>query len=796
MKKLVALALAVALFVCVYGPAFADTLTLPAMTAVIEEEAYSYNPALDEVKIPWGAERIESRAFAHSGLKTICIPSSVTDIADDAFEGTNVTIRAAADSYAREYADAHGIAWEDSGSAEAWEISDTFEVLRRDTSTDGHSELFQPLTGEGVTDPEVRAAIDGYNAAVDNANSAIAEYNRRLDALGAAAQDAESLLNGFSASESGDSTSFAMGDLRLTSDASLEDFYGATVTEIEPMSGGTFRLTTDAGANLYMAVSAGEVSLSRKPIAGSNGLAQANGGLEDVWDRVMGWLDQINDYFNMISTWFGSVETELNLAIANIDLAVQDVFDKIRPIMRMPRGQKMQDIDWHILDAADVLLKELKGKKARLEGFKAVLRRFSVGGNIANILIIQGNMRQLKKDILSHGHPNENDVSDSALATADLMNAKIESLIWLYLCDSLSSALSLATDLTSWVCAVTAVATVAAPPSAAVLAGAAAALRIANFASALIGLAVNAKQNSLDREIKALDAQLHTSVYGIVKDKVTGEPIAGVEVTDGLSKVYTDGEGRYEMTLLAEATTLVFTMEEYKKNGIVVMPVSGKRTEVQDMELEPEGIPIDEEHFPDEAFRDAVATRDLNENQYLSEKEREGGMLVVNGAASLEGIGYFPTLENLTINQGAVAALDLHGFESLRCLSCPYGSLGYLDVSDCVSLQTLHVQNNQLSYLNVSGCPAIESIYFDNNPLFGTLDLSACHRLRDYKTDPRSEYHYHEEGENNWVLDYKAFGTYLSAVIISRQSPAYSPVYERLVKDENGNWYEGIIVIR
>ena len=64
----------------------ADTLYLPDFTWRIEEQAFEGNKSLDKVQLPDGIERIESRAFADSSLRTINLPGSLTYIADDAFD--------------------------------------------------------------------------------------------------------------------------------------------------------------------------------------------------------------------------------------------------------------------------------------------------------------------------------------------------------------------------------------------------------------------------------------------------------------------------------------------------------------------------------------------------------------------------------------------------------------------------------------------------------------------------------------------------------------------------------------
>ncbi len=76
--------------------------------------------------IPEGAERIESKAFAESGVTSVTLPSSLTYIADDAFEGTGLTdIEVEENCYAYRWAVEHGyIGWE-------WRRlpDDTIEIL-------------------------------------------------------------------------------------------------------------------------------------------------------------------------------------------------------------------------------------------------------------------------------------------------------------------------------------------------------------------------------------------------------------------------------------------------------------------------------------------------------------------------------------------------------------------------------------------------------------------------------------------------------------------------------------------
>ena len=109
-QKAISFLLAATMLLSLGGVAYAETLTLPASTRTIEEEAFAGDSSLDEVVVPEGATSIGKRAFADSGLKRIDIPGTVTEIADDAFDGvSDLTIHALAGTYAVDYARAHRI---------------------------------------------------------------------------------------------------------------------------------------------------------------------------------------------------------------------------------------------------------------------------------------------------------------------------------------------------------------------------------------------------------------------------------------------------------------------------------------------------------------------------------------------------------------------------------------------------------------------------------------------------------------------------------------------------------------
>ena len=105
MKKLSALALSFVMLGSVCNEALAAVMTLPKKVQTIDERAFYENEAMDEVVVPYGAQKINAKAFAYSGIRKITIPSTVSYIAPDAFEGVSrLTIVAPEGSYAAVFA--------------------------------------------------------------------------------------------------------------------------------------------------------------------------------------------------------------------------------------------------------------------------------------------------------------------------------------------------------------------------------------------------------------------------------------------------------------------------------------------------------------------------------------------------------------------------------------------------------------------------------------------------------------------------------------------------------------------
>ena len=106
MKRLIACAVFLAM-VCACAMGMAEqalSLELPKELKVIGERAFSGTPSIQTVVVPDGAERIESRAFAESGVREAYIPASVSYIAPDAFDGCeDLRVFVPRNSYAHEW---------------------------------------------------------------------------------------------------------------------------------------------------------------------------------------------------------------------------------------------------------------------------------------------------------------------------------------------------------------------------------------------------------------------------------------------------------------------------------------------------------------------------------------------------------------------------------------------------------------------------------------------------------------------------------------------------------------------
>ena len=146
-----------------------------------------------------------------------------------------------------------------------------------------------------------------------------------------------------------------------------------------------------------------------------------------------------------------------------------------------------------------------------------------------------------------------------------------------------------------------------------------------------------------------------------------------------------------------------------------------------------DGVPIDEEHFPDANFRSYVEENfDLNLNGQLSTSEidliTEIRCLNQN-IQTLKGIEYLTSLLTLYCSGNAISSLDLSQNVQLQALWCNDNPLGTIDISQNAALEILQCTNTQLASLDVSHNTLLVDLECGGN-LLTSLDVSNNPALR------------------------------------------------------------------
>ncbi len=121
-------------------------------------------------------------------------------------------------------------------------------------------------------------------------------------------------------------------------------------------------------------------------------------------------------------------------------------------------------------------------------------------------------------------------------------------------------------------------------------------------------------------------------------------------------------------------------------------------------------VTIDEEHFPDAAFRAFVAIYDTNKYGTTVDGKLSAEEIVdvtemdcqQHQISDLSGIEYFVALKTLDCSYNSLTSLDLRGNTALTYLACVRNQLSSLNVSGNVNLKELRVDGNPLSSLDVS----------------------------------------------------------------------------------------------
>ena len=92
MPVLKGIVIALSIMLACNSSCLATALTVPKHVVSIEDEAFAGNAAITELIVSEGTVAIGQRAFAASGLTEITLPSTLTSIADDAFDGCDIGV--------------------------------------------------------------------------------------------------------------------------------------------------------------------------------------------------------------------------------------------------------------------------------------------------------------------------------------------------------------------------------------------------------------------------------------------------------------------------------------------------------------------------------------------------------------------------------------------------------------------------------------------------------------------------------------------------------------------------------
>ena len=132
-------------------------------------------------------------------------------------------------------------------------------------------------------------------------------------------------------------------------------------------------------------------------------------------------------------------------------------------------------------------------------------------------------------------------------------------------------------------------------------------------------------------------------------------------------------------------------------------------------------VPIDEEHFPDEAFRAVISEKDKDGYGILSDEEIANVNSISvseEGIASLKGIEYFTAIEYLFCGNNELTELDLSHNTALIYLSCHDNHITSIKgIEYLTALRTVGCFNNELTELDLTHNTALTYLMCSNNPI-------------------------------------------------------------------------------
>ncbi len=131
-------------------------------------------------------------------------------------------------------------------------------------------------------------------------------------------------------------------------------------------------------------------------------------------------------------------------------------------------------------------------------------------------------------------------------------------------------------------------------------------------------------------------------------------------------------------------------------------------------------LPINEDNFPDDNFRNYIKTYKAGGRDVLTvEEQRKVETIEVEGKniSSLKGIEAFPNLKELNCGNNSIQKLDLRQNPELEKLICNKNQLTQLDLSKNPQIYHLNCSENQLKQLDVSNLKELLTLDCSHNDL-------------------------------------------------------------------------------
>ncbi|MDE6476405.1 MAG: hypothetical protein K2L08_06085 [Erysipelotrichaceae bacterium] len=169
-----------------------------------------------------------------------------------------------------------------------------------------------------------------------------------------------------------------------------------------------------------------------------------------------------------------------------------------------------------------------------------------------------------------------------------------------------------------------------------------------------------------------------------------------------------------------EVTTQQYTSEDYKEEE------NYEHVEEVSKESTLEDVPLEEQYFPDETFRNYVARYDTNKNLILEKAELDA-VIKINGLpnsiTSLKGVEYFKNLEYLNaMRLPNIKEADFTSNQKLKNLYLDFSGIKNVNVSGLNNLKDFRISHStNLEVINLG----------DNMSNLENFDIYHCPNLRE-----------------------------------------------------------------